>query len=164
MSNIFFIGDLHFGHRNIYKFRPELDLETEEEHREFIISKWNSIIRKRDTVWVLGDACFAQEFTPDLDRLNGLKNLVAGNHDFNPVELRHHFNRVEGLTKYKGFWLSHAPIHPEELRNKVNIHGHVHSATLNDPRYINVSCENINYEPVSLETLRLRDPTEVFRL
>jgi calcineurin-like phosphoesterase family protein len=61
---------------------------------------------------------------------------------------------VAGIIKYKGFWLSHAPIHPEELRGKPNIHGHVHTNTLNDSRYFNASLENIGYKPVSIEEVR----------
>lgn len=41
-------------------------------------------------------------------------------------------NKVYSLVKYKGFWLSHAPIHPEELRGCKNIHGHCHDAVISD--------------------------------
>lgn len=64
------------------------------------------------------------------------------------------FDDVQGFMKYKEFWLSHAPIHPNELRGKVNIHGHVHSATIDDDRYFNTSLENIGYKPISLQEIR----------
>lgn len=152
-----FIGDLHFGHNNIYLFRKELGLSSELEHREFIIDRWNSTVNKRDVVWVLGDACFKQEALPDLDRLRGTKFLILGNHDLNTNEIRHHFDKVCGFQRYKGFWLSHCPIHPEELRGIPNIHGHVHANSLKDTKnYFNVSCENIDYKPISLAEIRDR--------
>ena len=66
-----------------------------------------------------------------------------------------------GLYKYKEFWLSHAPIHPCELRGKRNIHGHVHQNHVmdehhkRDNRYINVCVENTDGAPVSLDKIRL---------
>jgi len=111
MNNVFFIGDLHFGHNNIWKFRNKLGLSSEEEHREFLIQMWNSKVGKRDVVWILGDVAFNQRVLPDLKRLRGQKSLVHGNHDLNAGILAPYFNKIVGLTKYKGYWLSHAP-HP----------------------------------------------------
>lgn len=155
MSDVYFVGDLHFGHNNIHKFRSELGLSSEEEHREFIIDRWNSVVGKRDVVWMLGDIVFKHELIPELDRLKGQKFMVLGNHDLDGQHYRHHVNKVGGLVKYKGFWLSHAPIHPDELRGKMNIHGHVHGNTLKDPRYFNASLENIGYSPVSIEEVKV---------
>jgi calcineurin-like phosphoesterase family protein len=55
----------------------------------------------------------------------------------------------------KEFILTHCPIHPSQLeyRYKYNIHGHVHENSINDPRYINVSAEVIDYTPKTLEEL-----------
>ena len=63
---------------------------------------------------------------------------------------------VYGFVKYKEFWLSHCPIHPNELRGKVNIHGHVHNKTIIDCNYFNTSCENVDFKPISLENIRLQ--------
>lgn len=41
---------------------------------------------------------------------------------------------------------------PDELKGK--IHGHVHSNNIDDLRYFNVSMENIDYTPISLEEIR----------
>lgn len=152
MTRVYFIGDLHFGHNNIHKFRSDLQLSSEEAHREFLIDRWNSTINKRDVVWLLGDICFKRELIPQLDRLRGHKYMVLGNHDLNGKFYSEHVNKVCGVVKYKGLWLSHAPIHPAELRGSPNVHGHVHSQTLEDTaNYFNASCENISYRPVSLE-------------
>ena len=60
MSNIFFIADTHFGHRNICKYRPQF--KNPYEHDEYIIEQWNKTVnKKRDIVWVLGDMCILNE-------------------------------------------------------------------------------------------------------
>ena len=61
---------------------------------------------------------------------------------------------MNGLFKKYGFWLSHCPVHPNELRHKKNIHGHVHNKTVDDDRYINVCCDVVNYTPVELDKIR----------
>ena len=67
------------------------------------------------------------------------------------------FNRVGALFKYKEFWLSHAPIHPAELRGRKNVHGHVHNKTIIDPNYFNLSVENcLGSAPVDLRKLSER--------
>jgi calcineurin-like phosphoesterase family protein len=82
-----------------------------------------------------------------------------GNHEnqygkFRTRELFDVFNKVYGLHTRKGCWLSHAPIHAEELRNKFNVHGHTHNFNINDYRYANVSVENCNYYPVDFQEIK----------
>jgi calcineurin-like phosphoesterase family protein len=168
--NTWIMGDMHFGHRNICKFRPEF--ATPEDHEESFILSWNERIKKGgDRIFVLGDAAFTLEGLHKFKRLNGRKILIRGNHDTLPTQMYlAYFEEVYGIIGYKGAWLSHAPIHPDELRGKVNIHGHVHSATIQrtvykredrhtvqweeeDPRYINACPEKIGYAPVLFNDL-----------
>ena len=157
MSNIWFCSDLHFGHKNIGKFRE--DVESEEGNRRRICRDWDSVVTKRDEVYVLGDACFTMETINTFASLKGVKRLIRGNHDVLDTQVYlKHFEGVYGLLKYKEFWLSHAPIHPDELRGKVNLHGHVHYATIDDKRYFNCCPENlwVKYKRalVSLDEIR----------
>jgi calcineurin-like phosphoesterase family protein len=84
--------------------------------------------------------------------------IILGNHDLergNAPSLEDYLLipnlEVYGMVKkYKKIWLTHAPIHPKELRGKFNVHGHVHKQSLNDKRYLNVSMEAINYKPIDL--------------
>lgn len=146
MSDVYVIADLHFGHKNICNFRKISGIDCELSHREYLIAQWNSFITKRDKIYVLGDAAFNEEGLESIARLNGAKILVKGNHDnLHASEYLRYFNDVEALVKHKDSWLSHAPLHPEELRGRINIHGHVHYATLKDERYRNVSVENVRY-------------------
>jgi calcineurin-like phosphoesterase family protein len=163
MGQVWFCSDLHLGHKNIGKFRQPLVSSTEE-NTERIFNDWKSTVSKRDVVYVLGDFCFdkALWYERVLKELKADKiYLVRGNHDdkFSTAELLDFFDDVYGLVKYKNFWLSHAPLHPDELRGKVNLHGHVHFNTLMDSSYFNCCPENLwqKYDKclVSLDELRL---------
>ena len=59
------------------------------------------------------------------------------------------------LVNYKNFWLSHCPIHPQEMRDrKGNVHGHLHGSKIEDPLYFNVNFDNNNFNLVSLDTIK----------
>jgi len=153
MSKVYFVSDLHFGHKRIHKFRR--GFETELSHQEHVITQWNNTVTKNDKVFVLGDAAFTMESIEAIRRLNGTKVLVRGNHDkLNTSVYLWVFKEVYGMLRYKDFWLSHAPIHPQELRGLKNIHGHVHNSTIEDVRYINVCLENTDFKPIGYEEIR----------
>ena len=148
-NNIYVISDLHFGHTNMALKRG---FETVEEHDQFIIDQWNKVITKRDVVWILGDITMEKKQGYELlAQLKGTKKVVLGNHDRpqDVPELLKYVNSVCGMVKLKGFFLTHCPIHTSELDYRVrkNIHGHVHENSIDDPRYVNVSCENVGYTP-----------------
>lgn len=163
MSNVFFISDLHLGHVNIPRLRVPYtghSFESEEEHWEVIKSSWNRVVGKRDITWVLGDICFKEAFLPRLDELKGRKRFILGNHDLDAKCFMPYAEWVGGASYYKGYWLTHIPIHPEELRGRNNIHGHVHYATLRDKRYFNACPENIGMAPIAFEEIKKRCPLE----
>lgn len=156
-AKVFFISDLHLGHHKIIEFAKGYRVtSTLEAHDDWIVHTWNSIVTKRDVVYVLGDVAFSRAGLQRVKELKGVKKFIPGNHDnFKLQEYEQVGLKFEGaLVRYKEFWLSHAPIHPEELRGKRNIHGHVHHKTLGDDRYINVSVENVKGKPLFLDTLR----------
>ena len=125
MSHVYFIGDLHFGHQGIEKFRTQFP--NEQVHRQYVMGCWEGIIRKRDVVYVMGDAAFTQDGLDDVGKLPGRKILVRGNHDLLPTEAYLAvFAEVYGALAYKGMWLTHVPIHPSELYGRTNVHGHCH--------------------------------------
>lgn len=149
MSKVIFGSDLHIGHKNIMKFRsPEFGFpmifKDEAEHREWIFDWINDNVQKRDTLYLLGDICFTEEALLAFKTLPGRKVLVKGNHDIikHPEESKV-YDQVLGLGRYKRNWISHAPVHPVELRGRFNLHGHVHSKTLPDNRYFNCCVENL---------------------
>lgn len=158
MSRVFYTADWYLGHKGIHeKFRTQF--ESEAHHNNVIIDNYCNTILKRDTVYFLGDICFDKYSLDVIRKLPGLKRLVLGNHEnqygkFRTAELFDVFDKVYGLHTRKHVWLSHAPIHPDELRGKPNLHGHVHDKTIKDPRYVNVCLENTKYYPVDFQELK----------
>ncbi|MGZ8172976.1 MAG: metallophosphoesterase [Methylobacter sp.] len=156
MADTFLIGDTHFGHKNIIKFEPRCRFfRSVEEHDAQLVANWNSVVRKQDVVWVLGDVLFNKESFETLKLLKGCKKLVMGNHDKYPSrDYLNHFTRIVGSAELNGYLLTHIPIHPSQFRRyKGNIHGHLHSNSIDDPRYICVSAERINLTPISFNAL-----------
>jgi len=77
----FFTSDLHFGHKNVIPYcnRPYKDVE---EMHKAIIKMWNKTVRKKDTVYVLGDFSLNPKWSKEIiPLLNGNKILISGNHD-----------------------------------------------------------------------------------
>lgn len=144
------ISDTHFGHENILDFEGEArPFSSLGEHDRALIDNWNSVVGPEDRVYHLGDAFFKIKNFNKLKELNGKKILIMGNHDVYNVDYKEVFEKVYGcLTIHKKIGkiiLSHIPVHPSQLDERFvfNIHGHVHSQTIPDERYINVSVENL---------------------
>lgn len=131
MCDVRFIGCLHLGHKWMASHRGFQDSFYHDEH---IIDSWNKIVRKKDLTFILGDVTMeSKEHYYQLDRLNGRKIVVMGNHDLHnhTKELLRYVESVAGMIDYKGFCLTHAPIHPNELpRYRGNIHAHIHENKL----------------------------------
>lgn len=168
MSRVFFISDLHLGHKKILEFEGHnRQGDTVVEHNHILVAKWNSIVKKKkDKVFVLGDVVLGGIDLDILGELNGRKILVRGNHDTRSAEeYLKYFEDIHGVLKYKKHWLSHAPIHPNELRGCKNIHGHVHSSSIRnayheiDHRYVNVCVENCDGYPVPFDDIK----SEIYR-
>jgi calcineurin-like phosphoesterase family protein len=159
MSCTRFISDLHLGHDKIHVFSGEFrgGVKSLEEHDAWIVEQWNSVVSKHDLVMVQGDVCFDKSKMHLLKKMRGSKHLIIGNHDkFSLKTYLEYFDKVHGFMKYKGqAWLSHAPVHVQSLRGKFNIHGHVHQASVDDLRYINVSVEAVGGRPISWDDLQM---------
>lgn len=159
---VFFIGDTHFGHHNIIQFdviKAYRPFATIEEHDAELIRRWNSVVKPEDTVWHLGDFCLGGKKNIEIaSQLNGKKNLVLGNHDaYDSHEYLKYFHRLYGMIDYKGVLLSHMPVHPQQLqRYKFNVHGHLHTHHIDDPRYLNVSSEQVDLTPISWDEVVFR--------
>lgn len=164
MSNLFFISDTHFGHKNILTFKDDFGkslregFEDIEEMNEYIIAMWNHKVGSQDKVIHCGDVAFGKEALKLCQRLNGIKYLVLGNHDTMALnEYAKVFTKIFGV-KYIGgdeAICTHVPVHPSSLRRFVlNIHGHLHEKHIDDARYFNVSVEQIGYTPIELEEIK----------
>ena len=159
----FYISDLHLGHKNILAFdnRPFFSLE---EMTETIISNWNSVVSKNDSVYVL-------------PRLNGFKYLIKGNHDRVNREMEKHFVWIKDYAVIKDgkehVVLCHYPIAHwiNADYGYIHLYGHIHDARDSRPfsvytklmqdrgfpyKCANVGCMLHNYTPVTLDDLGLR--------
>lgn len=156
MSEVFFIGDTHFGHRGILKYEQEKrPFSCLEEMREYMIQEWNKVVSSEDKVYHLGDFCFGKENIHIAGRLNGKKYLILGNHDtYDTNDYLQYFRKVFGAFQFESCILTHIPVcsHQLEKRFWANIHGHYHSKEFphTSGQYLNVSCENLpNLAPIT---------------
>ena len=163
MSTKYVISDLHFGHKNILKYSGALrGGTTVEEHDAWLLDQINSTVKKHDLLYILGDVAMERESLKLVKKIKaGNRILVRGNHDiYDTREYLEYFAQVHGMISYKGtFWLTHCPIHPVELRGRLNIAGHIHQNSIKlpdgtlDNRYINACVEMTYGVPQNLDKL-----------
>jgi calcineurin-like phosphoesterase family protein len=137
-----------------------------------LTANWNKVVRPEDTVIHVGDFAFTSFETAKqiLAGLNGTKILVRGNHDRSPEKMMAmgFAMVVESMTfQHHGqkFLFSHHPIEIENARIQIldeigaaaHIHGHQHNATplISGTRSFNVSVENTDFHPMSMEVLTI---------
>ena len=159
----FIIGDPHFGHGSLFKFRradgsPLRPLwDNPDAMDEDMVKWWNEIVRPVDKTYILGDVAMYKKCLPILARLNGRKCLIKGNHDISKLkDYAKYFYDIRAYHRLDGIWMSHIPIHPQSVgRVYGNIHGHIHDQEVKiigtqdiDPRYMCVSAEHTNYRPL----------------
>ncbi|NIP43115.1 MAG: hypothetical protein GWO28_10505, partial [candidate division Zixibacteria bacterium] len=132
LSNIWLASDLHLGHEGAAKHRG---FDSISDHDEMIIDNFQSLICKRDKLFILGDVVWNNKSLKLLAEIPGTKELIIGNHDtLSTREYLKYFTKVHGFRGYKEFWLSHCPIHPQEIyRCRGNIHGHLHKGAATPP-------------------------------
>lgn len=169
MSDIFLISDQHFGHSKPYTTFLREDGTLLRPHGSFqigdeaMIENHNKVVRQSSKVYFLGDVFMttkSQEIDRIMYRLNGEKVLIKGNHDVAKLDIyARHFKDVRAYHVLANLALSHVPLHPDSISQRClgNVHGHLHYHTVkdssgkDDPRYLNVSVERINYTPIALE-------------
>jgi calcineurin-like phosphoesterase family protein len=152
------ISDTHFFHRNIIDYcdRPE-------NHDQLMLDNWQEMIADDAPILHLGDFALGprgdiEELAP---KLPGNKYLLMGNHDRRGKRFYYElgFTIVDPfMLDYKGKKLvfSHYPDYQRKFiqyPNHINIHGHIHEKTIDDPQLINVSVEQTDYRPLWLPDL-----------
>ena len=86
MTETFVVSDTHFGHAGVCRFlrddgtklRP---WDTVEEMDEYMVEAWNNTVRPQDKVYHVGDVVMNRRCLKIMERLNGDKVLIKGNHD-----------------------------------------------------------------------------------
>lgn len=79
----YYIADLHFFHEAMNNSMDCRGFASLEEMNEVMIEKWNSRVRKKDEVVIIGDLSFgsARQTNELVRRLRGKLYLIRGNHD-----------------------------------------------------------------------------------
>lgn len=155
MSEIYFTSDLHLGHRYASQCRG---FNNTEDHDYEIISNISNQLGRKDKLFVLGDVAFRRDALQLLNWIPCPMEMLFGNHDqYGHEEYLKYFNKIHGFRAYKGFWLSHCPIHPQELCGAIgNIHGHVHKGAATPPipmPYFNVNVDFHNLRAVPFDLI-----------
>lgn len=167
MPKTLFTSDCHYWHANIIKFcnRP---FKTVEEMNEALIAKHNEVVDPEDKIWFIGDLffCQAREAKSILNRLNGRKHLILGNHDkmirnqrpvqdlFEAIYPDLHEESIDGVRVV----MCHYPMLQwnQSHRGSFMLHGHCHG-TCEYPRaarIMDVGVDSHRYSPVSWETIK----------
>jgi calcineurin-like phosphoesterase family protein len=178
MPNVFLTSDTHFGHVNICNFTnydgsPVRPWDSVEEMDEEMVKRWNDTVGSKDKVYHLGDVVINRRSLQILNRLNGDKVLIKGNHDIFPLkDYVKYFRDIRAYHVMNGLILSHIPVHKDSIaRFGTNVHGHTHGnrvmrtvtvtddvsvpwpheKTEIDPDYFCVCVEQTDYRPISFE-------------
>ncbi len=153
-------------------------------HDDAIVERWNAVVGPSDKVYVLGDVIIGRSQLPTLGRLNGKKRLYMGNHDIFIKnwnrDYQPYFTEISAYKVFDDLICSHIPLHPESVKErwKANVHGHLHANRVMtamprqglvgkaidifapreaiDPIYLNVSLEQIDYTPISMDEVYAR--------
>ena len=169
----FFTSDTHFGHNNIINYcdRPFKDVD---EMDNALISSWNDLVSNEDIVYILGDFAFKnrKDVEECLEKLNGKKALIRGNHD--RASLIKAFKRMgyevydylkltisdnEMSNGFQSMILFHYPIEYWQDKDKGawHLHGHMHyknSINTKGLAKYDVGVDSNNYKPVSYEEIK----------
>jgi len=160
-----FIADTHFHHYKIIEYcnRPFKDAK---EMNYKLIQNWNKVVGSEDIVYMLGDFCLGDKdaISNMAFQLNGRKMLVCGNHDLlkptDYIELGFEWATRFPIIFANYMILSHEPVFLEHNSCRINIHGHLHTGQHRQFKfdsdknlYYNVSVEQIDYTPISLNEI-----------
>ena len=168
--SIFYIADLHFGHKNVIDFdhRPFSNLESMD---RTLIELWNRKVTDADHVYIIGD--FACRNTKGeewyLQQLHGHKHLIIGNHDMKLLNNAAALSCLESVDKMKHIsdsgtqiCLCHFPLAEWNgyYRGHTHIYGHIHNAKNEAAHFmrtkshaLNAGCMINGYAPVTLSEL-----------
>jgi calcineurin-like phosphoesterase family protein len=180
-QNIFFISDLHIGHKNVIKFDSRPFDDVDEMHAE-LIKRWNSVVGPEDIVYFLGDLSFSRDSLTSwfLHSISGKIYAIGGNHDkikdlkkFDRFEDVHEYGTEIGVKDedslasrgsggYQKIIMSHYPILSWNKSHYGSwmIHGHCHGSLMKSfPEYykrkvMDVGCNVIDYTPISYERVK----------
>jgi calcineurin-like phosphoesterase family protein len=175
-DRLFFTSDTHFGHKNIIKY-TDRPFNNVKEMDEILINRWNEKVGENDLVFHLGDFALGKEADCQriLERLNGHKVLIKGNHEkcvmsksynrelfdggiYELLEIK--INDEEVSNEFQDITLCHYTMKTwnKSHRGSWQLFGHVHGALDNDPslspNQIDVGVDSHNFYPISYQEVK----------
>jgi len=138
-------------------------------HDQWLVKEvFNKWVGRKDTVFILGDLSMAkrQEAEKFVDRLNGQKTLIEGNHD-STLKNSTRFAQITQIKEYKfkrsgveiRIDLCHYPMAswPSKPKGGWQLYGHVHGRFKNVGLSMDVGIDNseIGWRPINLYELTL---------
>lgn len=165
--NVWFSSDTHYYHGNIIKYssRP---FSSVEEMNEVMIERHNALVKPGDIWYFLGDFAFAKnrkEHDAILERLNGKKIMITGNHDrsscYGSIQWDEVYDRVlevEIIPGEPAWTLAHFP-HLSWNRSHhgaFHLHGHTHGSLPFDlkVRRLDVGVDTHDFKPWSVDEIK----------
>lgn len=156
---IWVCADLHLQDKNLVSF-CRTQFKTINEHDEYVINKYNSVVGQDDLVYILGDVGHLPKdtLTTKIKRLKGRKILVVGNHD----KLKDNEYIMMGfiqVIRHPIYYSSKIVFSHEPAIECLNspfamcVHGHIHNNKLDLPNFVNVNVEMNDYLPINITTL-----------
>ena len=161
VKKIWFTADLHFLHPKIVGIcnRPT----TIEEHDEWLLDRINSVVGKKDELWILGDVSMGSKEKTEkiLDRMNGQKRLVLGNHDDN-IKLSTRFKTIDMIKDFNFNSPSYPNLHivlchypmlswNRKVHGATHLYGHVHGRLPGVGLSFDAGIDANNWYPITLE-------------
>jgi len=178
---IWFTADTHLEHANIILYaRPQFLLKDSIENgcwtsreaavkcantmADIFIINWNSVVEPKDSVYILGDFIwmpYSKKKGRDrvdyyLNRLNGKKLLIQGNHDhikyYRDADIKWLGPYYELHFYHRLFILSHYPFQSWNKSNygSIHLHGHSHGKLNTIVNRFDVGVDACNYKPISI--------------
>ena len=165
MNNSYFSSDYHFGHANVIKFdkRPYNDIWAMD---EAIIANHNSVVDEKDDFYFLGDFCFNNRAEEYMQRLNGNKFFIKGNHDRREmIKLYHKYGTYLGelaevsVNSQKIVLCHYAmKVWNKSHRGVWHLYGHSHHSLPDDKTSLSfdvgINGDGYKYTPLSFEQVK----------
>lgn len=160
-------SDLHFGHKNIMTFCPQTRARFNNDvayMNNAMVEEWNAKVQFGDCVYILGDVAFmsGSDAGRMVNRLNGTKILIRGNHDRKTLKDATFFNAFAEVHEYLDInydghkiVMFHYPIAEWDQmhRGALHFHGHLHGGVsgLEKYRAMDVGMDSTGEICVSME-------------
>lgn len=154
--SIFWTADTHWGHGNVIKYcnRPFASVEEMDEE---MVRRWNEVVGQDDTIYHLGDFAMGKTAAPTiLNRLNGHKHLVYGNHDSKQTrelpqwETSQPYLEINVDKQFIVMCHYKFDVFNRSHRGGIQLYGHSHNSIPPNDRQLDVGVDAWDFRPVGL--------------